>query len=206
MNSARWAGRFVGALAENLNRHGVLVAFALVVLAIAVGIAVPIVMRHHADANWSPKDHGDHSGCVGLSTYSVHDYKTAAYVIAYRGGFGSSSSNSFNPKTRVWDENVTLTLKTPAGKKDVSFHRDHTAPEKLTISGKDYNLKQGRVFLVHDDGVVRRLDIQALILENTLAAADLKSKIAALPPEARGDVAPMEDKPRDVKSKTLFEN
>ncbi len=182
-------------LAKNPNRRGATVAFAIIALAIAVGIAVPVAMFREPDTQWSSPS-GAHSGSNDFTTYCVHDYKTAAYVIAYRGDFGSSSSSWSDSKMRTWNQDVTLTLKTPAGKKQVSFQRDHTTPEKLTIAGKDYNLTQGRVFLVHADDVVHQLAIQAPIVRDAQAAAELNKKVAAILPKAHGDATPIKNEPK----------
>jgi hypothetical protein len=157
------------------------VGFALISVAVAVGIAAHSAKRRAADAEWREKVPGaTHTGGGGVSTLCVRNGKTAAYVVAYRGDFGSASSLSSNVKTRSWEDEVTLTLKTPNGKKDVWFHCDHAAPEKLTFAGKDYNLAEGGVFLVDADGVVRQLAIETPAVEDREIAADLSGKIAAI--------------------------
>ncbi|MDZ4687695.1 MAG: hypothetical protein SH850_21700 [Planctomycetaceae bacterium] len=139
---------------------------------------------------WNPP-HAAHIGGNDFTTYCVHDEKTAAYIIAYRGDFGSSSDNNSNSKTHTWNEDVKLTLKTPAGKKEVSFRRDHTAPDKLTLAGKDYDLKNGRLLLLNADGAVRQLAIEAIVVRDAEAQTQLKKKIAAVPPQARGEATAM---------------
>jgi hypothetical protein len=56
------------------------------------------------------------------STYCVHDNKTAAFVIAYHGDFGSTDDgSSSNSKVRLWNINVKLTLRTPSGNPHLLF-------------------------------------------------------------------------------------
>ena len=100
-------------------------------------------------------------------------------VIAYRGDFDSSSNNSANPKSRTWNNAATLTIKAKDGKKEVAFRRDHTAPDKLTLAGKDYDLTKGRVFLVSDDGEsVRQLAMTPPVIATREAASDFARRIA----------------------------
>src|SRR5262249_49012631 len=138
---------------DNLNRRGVSAAFAVITLAIAVGIAVPVAMlgAAPADETWNPPQ-AAHIGNGDFSTYCVHDGMNASFVIAYNGDFGSASDNTSNSKTRTWQQIVTLTLYPKALKKEFALRREHTTPDTLTLAGKDYDLTKGRVFLVSNDG------------------------------------------------------
>jgi len=143
--------------------------------------AVPI----EKDAKWNPPQVA-HTISNDFSTYCIHDDKTAAFVIAYQGDFGSSDDgSSSNSKARLCNQNVKLTLKTPDGKEEVAFRRDSTAPNKLTFAEKDYDLTKGRVFLVLAGGTVRQLAIEAPIVRDAKTAAQLKTQIAAIPPQTR---------------------
>ena len=211
-------GRLLAVLSGNLNRRGISVVLAAITLAATVCIAVPIAMLRAADDKWDTPQ-AAHVGGNDFSSYCVHDGTNAAFVVAYRGYFGSASDHSFNPKSRNWHDAVTLALKTKDGEKEVVLRRDHTAPEKLTLAGKDYDLTQGRVFLVSDDGeTIRQLAMNPPSIRTTEAAGVLAAQIAAVAPQTReqpsvtkpqGGVADREaaagkPRPKSKEGQTLF--
>jgi beta-lactamase regulating signal transducer with metallopeptidase domain/Tol biopolymer transport system component len=193
-------GRLVAVLSEDLNRRGVSVALAAIALAVAIGIAVPVAMLRAADEKWDPP-HATHIGGNDFSTYCVHDGKTASFVVAYRGDFGSSADNTQNATSRTWHNAVTLTLKMKDGEKEVAFRQDHTAPETLTLAGKSYDLEKGRVFLISDSGdSIRQLAMSSPAILERADAEILAKRIAATPPQEHEPVAakrpPQEQEPR----------
>lgn len=151
-------GRLAAVLGKDLNRRSVSLTLAGLALLIAVGLVVPIAMLRAGDENWNPPS-AAHVSNNDFSTYCVHDAKEAAYVIAYHGRTGSSTSGSNNSKSRTWNDNATLTLLDTVEKREFTLGRDHTAPNKLTLDGKDYDLGKGRVFLLADNGRIRQIDI-----------------------------------------------
>lgn len=211
-------GRLVAVLSENRNRRAVSLALAALALVLALTIAVPLAMLRAADEKWNPPQ-AAHIGGNKLSTYCVHDGKTAAFVIVYRGDLDSSTSSSSNAKDRSWTDSGTLTAKKPGIA--LSFHRLHTTPDKLTITTapadardlskpapaprefgqKEYDLTRGRVFLLGDDGAVRQLAIEAPAIRDQAAAARLEEQIAALPPQVREQATP---KPKHEYAQSLF--
>lgn len=172
LTSARWTqacglamarkssleGRLTAVLGKDRNRRSVSVTLAVVAMLIAVGIAVPIAMVRAADEKWNPPQ-AVHISSNDFSVFCVHDGKEVAYITAYHGRSGSSTSGSSNAKLRTWNDNSTLTLLDTAEKRKFTLGRDHTAPNKLTLDGKDYDLAKGRVFLLADNGSIRQLDI-----------------------------------------------
>lgn len=200
-------GRLVAVLSERPNRRSVTRALVTAALLLGTGIAIPVAMLHAADEAWdSPK--GAHIGSNDFSAFCVHDGKETAFVIAYHGFTGSSSALDSNPATRTWTNAGTLTAK-KAGI-ELSFHRSHTVPGKVTLttapSGprdlgqpappprafgqKEYELAQGRVFLLTDSGLVRQLDLAAPVVTDQDSLKKLAALIAAVPPQVREDLAP----------------
>ncbi len=151
-------GRLTAVLGKDVNRRSVSVTLVVVAILIAVGIAVPIAMLRAADEEWNPPQVA-HISSNDFSVFCVHDGKEVAYITAYHGRSGSSTSGSNNAKLRTWNDNSTLTLLDTAEKRKFTLGRDHTAPNKLTLDGKDYDLAKGRVFLLADNGSIRQLDI-----------------------------------------------
>jgi hypothetical protein len=100
-----------------------------------------------------------------------------------------------------------------------SFRRVHTAPDKLTITvtpadardlsqpapgprqfaHREYDLTSGRVFLVHEDGAVRQLAIEAPVITELKHARQFAERLAAIPPQTRGRTGPPQDseQPKD---------
>jgi hypothetical protein len=212
-------GRLLAVLSEKLNRRGVNRAVTAAVLILGAAVAIPVAMLRAADAKWTPPQ-AAHVGTNEFSTYCDHDGKTAAFVIAYHGELGSSSTYDSNPQTRTWTSTGTLTAKQPGVA--FSFHRAHTAPDKLTItvapadardlskpasapreSGqKEYDLTKGRVFLVSDDGVVRQLTIEAPVITESEQAKRLAERLAAaIPPQTREQTVPQ---PKGKEAQSLF--
>ena len=173
-------GRLLAVLSDKLNRKGVTRALTAAALILGAIVAIPLAMLRAADDKWSPPQ-AAHIGTQDFTTYCVHDGETAAYIIAYHGDFGSSSTHDSNPKTRTWSDAVTLTLKTPVGKKDIALSRDHTAPEKLALGEKDYDLKNGRLFLLNANAEVRQFPIALPVVQDRAAAEQLKKKIDDIP-------------------------
>ena len=184
-------GRLMAVLSEKLNRNGVTRALAIAALVLGAAIALPVAMLRAADEQWNPPQAAN-IGTNDFTTYCVHDGKSAAYIIAYHGIFGSSSEHTSNSKTRTWRDAATLTLETPAGKKNIEFHREHTAPNKLTLAETEYDLANGHLFLINAEGTVRQLDQKIEVVENSEGAAKLKKQIDEIPPQVRESVeAPM---------------
>ena len=161
-------------------------------------------MLRAADEKWNPPS-GAHIGSNDFSAFCIHDGKDTSFVIAYHGGFDSTSRSSSNAKARTWTDSVTLTAKQPGIA--LSFHRTHIAPGKLSITTapaedrdlskpapaprdfgqKEYDLAMGRVFLLTDSGTVRQLDLPTPVVTDHPAAKKLAALIAAIPPQVRED-------------------
>ncbi|MEO8351303.1 MAG: M56 family metallopeptidase, partial [Chthoniobacteraceae bacterium] len=213
-------GRLLAVLSEKLNRRSVTTALAAIALIFGAGIAIPVAMLRAADEKWNPP-HAAHIGGNEFSAFCVHDGKDAAFVIAYHGDFSSSASLDSNPKTRTWTNSGTLTAKKSGIA--LSFHRMHTAPDKLGITTapaegrdlgkpappprkfgqKEYDLTKGRVFPLTDSGAVRQLDIATPVVTDQQSAKKLAALIAAIAPQER---AADPDKPKDAASKVLLES
>jgi beta-lactamase regulating signal transducer with metallopeptidase domain len=183
-------------LSDRLNRRKVSTAIGVIGLLLGAAIAIPIAMLRAAADDWNPPS-GAHVGSNEFSAYCVHDGKNAAFVIAYQGFTGSSSAHDSNSKTRTWTDSGTITAKKPGIA--LSFHREHIAPDKLSITTapseardlskpappprefgqKEYDLNKGRVFLLSDNGSVRQLDIATPIVTDQETLQQLAALIPA---------------------------
>ena len=97
---------------EQLNCRRVSATIGVIALILGASIAIPIAMLRAADEPWNPPSTA-HIGGNDFSTYCVHVGKDAAFVIAYHGDFGSSTSSDANPETRTWTDSGTITAKKP---------------------------------------------------------------------------------------------
>ncbi len=183
-------------LSDRLNRRKVSTAIGTIGLLLGAGIAIPIAMLHAAADDWKPPS-GAHVGSNEFSAYCVHDGKNASFVIAYQGFSGSSSAHDSDSKTRTWTDSGTITAKKPSI--TLSFHRTHTASDKLSITTapfeatdlskpalrpgefgqKEYDLEKGRVFVLSDNGSVRQLDIATPIVTDEESLQQLAALIPA---------------------------
>ena len=97
-----------------------------------------------------------HIGRNHQSVELVHDDVALHYVFYYAGDFGSSSSGSQNTHSLTWMDEGGITLK---GGRTFGYHRESTDPDHVRVNGKDYDLRQGRVLVLHDDGTVEQLGL-----------------------------------------------
>ncbi len=207
-------GRLLAVLSEKLNRRSVTSALAALALLLGAGIAVPVAMLRAADDKWIPHQVA-HIGTNDFSAYCVHDGKDAAFVIAYHGDFGSATEGSSNAKTRTWIDAGTINVKKPSIA--LTFHRAHAAPGKLSITTapaeardlskpappprdfghKEYDLAQGRVFLLTDNGTVRQLDIDTPVVSDQESSRKLGALMATVPPQV-SEIIPMKPNHKDA--------
>ncbi|MEZ5299704.1 MAG: DUF1549 domain-containing protein [Verrucomicrobiales bacterium] len=176
-------------------------------------------MLRAADEEWNPP-HAAHTGSGEFSAFCVHDGKATSFVIAYRGDFDSSAASSSNAETRTWNNTGTLTAKGPGIA--LSFHRDHTAPDKLSLTtapaeprnlGKpappprefgqrEFDLANGRVFLLTDSGLVRQFDLPTPPVTDPASAKKLAALIDAIPPQEEQGLATPQ--PEHERAQSLF--
>lgn len=210
LSSARWTqacglamarqssleGRLTAVLSKNLNRRSVSATLAVGAMIFAIALAVPIAMVRAEDEKWNPPQ-AAHISSNDFSVFCVHDGKEIAYVAAYHGRSGSSTSGSSNAKLRTWKDNTTLTLLDTVEKPKLTLGRDHTAPDKITLDGKDYDLAKGRVFLLADNGSIRQLDIPTPPV-TTREGADILAKLIA-----KATPTPMKNRTGKLQPQTL---
>lgn len=132
---------------------------------------------------WPLAAHISHGG---HSVYVIHDDVDPHYVFYYAGDFGTSSQSSQRPP--AWLDQGGIELYPSS--RTFGFHRDSDDPVHLQINGKEYNLRQGRVFVIRDKvRGVPGVDLGAALVEQrqldvSLATAmdpDAMAKIVAEP-------------------------
>ncbi|MEZ5327193.1 MAG: M56 family metallopeptidase [Verrucomicrobiales bacterium] len=155
-----------------------------IVLVLGAVVILPIALLRAEDEEWNPP-RAAHVGSNDFSVYCVHDGRDAAYLLVYAGAFNSSAEHTSSSKSRTWTDSVRLAVK----EADIVFsvRRDHTAPANLAITAdergpREYDLGNGRVFILRKDGSVRQLDIPAPIVRDQSAARELQARLALLPP------------------------
>ena len=123
---------------------------------------------------------GAHIGGNHHSVMVVHDHAETAlhYVFYYPGKFSTTSSMTQNPVTRLWADDASITLKNG---RTFGYRRESANPNELRVNGTAYDLRQGRVFVLQDDGTVVQRPLIAPIAtaKQPEALAKLLSETAA---------------------------
>jgi serine/threonine protein kinase len=91
----------------------------------------------------------------GQSVYLVHDDVDVHYALFYEGGFNSSTRSGQNARTGSWHDDINIKLK----ESDRAFGcvREKTDPDRLRVNGREFNLKQGRLIVLNEDGTTQQL-------------------------------------------------
>ncbi|HOX57376.1 MAG TPA: serine/threonine-protein kinase [Candidatus Paceibacterota bacterium] len=99
-----------------------------------------------------PKD--AHIGGGNYSVMVYHDDVDLHYALFYAGEFSSTTQGSRNSRSQAWTDDGSLKLKSG---RTFGYLRESPRPDRLRINGKEYNLRQGRVFALSDDGNVAQM-------------------------------------------------
>lgn len=98
-----------------------------------------------------------HIGRNNSSVLYVHEGADVHYAIYFAGRFNSSSSGSHNTHSLTWMDEGSIKL--TGNGRSFGYHRESVNPDSLRINGQEYDLHQGRVFVLHDDGLVESLPL-----------------------------------------------
>ena len=96
-----------------------------------------------------------HRQAANHSIYVTHDDANLHYLFYYRGDFATTNRNSHNAHSLAWLDYGSIAL--PKGR-TFSYHRESTDPQFLQVNGKQFDLGQGRVFVLNDDGIAKQLN------------------------------------------------
>ncbi len=98
---------------------------------------------------------GAHIGREGHSVVVTHDQAGTAlhHVLYHAGKISTASSGSQNLVTRAWVDEGAVTLKNG---RTFGYRREALYPDELHINGTRYDLRQGRVLVLRDDGTVEQ--------------------------------------------------
>ena len=91
---------------------------------------------------------------IGQHNYSVtiyHDDVDLHYALLYKGEFNSSTRDSHNTRSKAWTDDGSLKLRSG---RTFGYLRESPDADRLRINGWDYDLRQGRVLVLNDDGTV----------------------------------------------------
>ena len=125
---------------------------------LAIGALLSVTWWKSARAPQPPADFpsGAHVGTNEGSVFAVHDQTRLHYVLYYPGSFSTSSNGSQNTHSLTWMDEGSVKLRNG---RTFGYHRESVSPEFLRINGQDFDLRQGRVFVLHDDGVVEMIPL-----------------------------------------------
>jgi len=87
----------------------------------------------------------------------VHDDVDVHYVFFAPKAVGTWDSSSHNTHSLDWMDNGALKL---TEQWTFGYLRESIDPDHLKVNGKEYDLRQGRVFLPHDDGTLEQRQLE----------------------------------------------
>jgi serine/threonine protein kinase len=111
----------------------------------------------------------------GVSAYLAHDDTTVHYAAIYPGTMVTSTTGSQNLHGLAWQDISAIRL--PGGT-TFGLRRDSVNDLFLTINGREYDLRQGRLFALQDNGTVSQHDVP-LSLRASRSPADLAELAAS---------------------------
>ncbi len=108
-----------------------------------------------AQASHSGNPVSQHIRTGNLSAMVHHDNVDLHYEILYDGDFNSWGGCTFNTHSLKWLEDFGLKL---SNGRTFGYQRESVyADTFLKVNGQQFDFRQGRVFVLHDDGVVEQL-------------------------------------------------
>lgn len=117
---------------------------------------IPIAVRLEVRRAGFPT--GVHIGRDGRSVLVSRDQALSVvhYVLYHEGDFGSTSSGTQNLATNTWMDEGVVKLKNG---RTFGYRREALYPHELHINGTRYDLRQGRVLVLRDDGMVEQFSL-----------------------------------------------
>ena len=85
-----------------------------------------------------------------------HDGVDVHYVLYASNAVGSAVSDQYNAHSLAWMDHGSFKV---TEQQTFGYHREATDPFHLELNGKEYDLREGRVLVLHDDGTVEQLKI-----------------------------------------------
>ncbi len=106
------------------------------------------------------------------------------YVIVYAGEFGIAVGSSYNTHSLEWIDKGSLKIDNG---RTFGYLRESVNPLFLTLNGEDFDLRQGRVLELHNDGTVQQIKLFPSLAQarDMPSAASLRS--AATKTKSRED-------------------
>jgi tRNA A-37 threonylcarbamoyl transferase component Bud32 len=147
------------------------------------GRPIPISLRLEVRRAGFPT--GAHISRDGRSVLVTRDQALSVlyYVLYHESDFGSTSSGTQNLATNTWTDEGAVKLKNG---RTFGYRREALYPHELHINGTPYDLRQGRVLALRDDGTVEQFRI--------FPKLDVARDPAAVSRLIRGDEADPETK------------
>ena len=100
---------------------------------------------------------GAHLGGNNHSVLVKHDHVNVHYALYHAGDFDSSSRGTQNPATGSWEDAGSIRLR---NKRSFSYHRTDRYPDELTVNGQQFDLREGRIFVLLEDGTIEQLTLK----------------------------------------------
>jgi hypothetical protein len=115
----------------------------------------PATAASQTSAPASERNPFPHGATIIHNRHSVmvqHDNVDLHYVFYYPGILGTATSGARGGTAGPWSDDGSITLH--GNGRTFGYHRSSDDPMHLRVNGKEYDLGQGRVFVLHDDGTL----------------------------------------------------
>ena len=157
------------------TRQGIAPAWKIGVVALTIMALALCILRLNTLQKGSEVHFPDsqHISRDGSSVLIHHHGSDLDYALHYDGEFDFSSASSRNRHSLTWIENYSIHLL--GIDQTFGFLRESVSPLFLTINGKKYDLREGKIFVLKDSGQVEHLPLTPSIG-------------AALSPKALGEI------------------
>ncbi len=113
------------------------------------------------------------------TTFCVYRGNEADFLLHYPGEFNTSVRSTSNHRTGQWEDQGTLTL---PNDRTVGFLRRALYPDKLRLNGREFDLRQGRVFTIDETAQIHQLDIRPMVVRNQGELATFAAELRARHP------------------------
>ncbi len=121
--------------------------------------------RSIPEASWHPL--AAHVGSQNRTVLLHHDGIELHYALFHAGDFSSSVRDTHNVRLKSWKDRGVITI---SNGKTFEYERSSERPAHLSLNGKDFDLRKGRVLVLDNNGFITHLPLSPTLQ----AARDLK--------------------------------
>ena len=152
----KWLWRWTAGVASIMFAWFVLMVGVVIIPMMVYG---PQVIHRSSDAMDQKRSRYPKAAHISRSAGTVlvhHDDVDVHYVLYASNAVGSATSDQYNTHSLAWMDHGSFKV---TEQQTFGYHRESTDPFHLQLNGKEYDLREGRVLVLHDDGTVEQLKV-----------------------------------------------